>query len=98
MEKIVLPTVTELATGSGFTAKQMQARAGEAMPLHHADLESILFIHQGECSIKMEDREIQLKPGEALAIPPFTKHQIKAVTDYRGIHFMPKDIKFKFFK
>lgn len=98
MEKNIIPTVSVLATGTDFAAKQMQANANEVMPLHHANLESILFIYEGECILQMNDEELLLKPGEAVVIPPLIKHQIKAVKDYKGIHFMPKDIKFEFFK
>jgi len=98
MEKTVVPTVTELAKGVRFTAKQMQAKAGEKMPEHQADRESILFIHKGECSLRMENGEFFLKSGDAINIPSFVKHQITAITEYKGIHFMPRDIKFEFFK
>lgn len=46
----------------------------------------------------MNNEEILLKPGGAVVVPPLVKHQIKVVKDYRGIHFMPKDIKFELFK
>lgn len=95
---MVIPTVNELATGESFVAKQMSAKAGETMPNHHASKESILFIHEGEIILNINDEFIHLKPGEAVSIPALTKHQIKAVTDYKGIHFMPKEIEFKFFK
>lgn len=98
MEKIVVPKVTELAIGNEFATKQMQANAGEVMPLHHANLESMLFIYEGECILRMNNEEILLKTGEAATIPAFVKHQIKAITDYKGIHFMPKGTKFNFFK
>lgn len=98
MKKIVIPTVTELASGEHFIAKQMQAKAGEAMSEHHASLESILFIFEGECILKLDNKQIHLKPGEAVSIPALVRHQIIAVTDYKGIHFMPKGIEFKFFK
>ncbi len=98
MEKAVIPNVTVLATGTDFVTKQMQANAGEVMPLHHADQESMLFIYEGDCILRINDKEILLKPGEAATIPALVKHQIKAVTDYKGIHFMPKDIKFEFYK
>lgn len=98
MEKIVIPTVTELASGQHFVAKQMEAKAGETMPNHHANLESVLFIYEGECILKINNKEVYLKPGEAISIPALIRHQIKAVTDYKGIHFMPKEIEFKFFK
>lgn len=82
MEKIIIPTVSVLATGTDFAAKQMQANANEVMPLHHANLESILFIYEGECILQMNDEELLLKLGEAVVIPPLIKHQIKAVKDY----------------
>ena len=98
MEKIVFPDVAALATGDDFVAKQMKAKAGEAMPQHLANLESILFIYEGECILRMNNEEILLSPGEAVVIPPGVKHQIKAATHYKGIHFMPVGIKFEFFK
>lgn len=98
MEKIVIPTVTKLASGKHFAAKQMEAKAGETMPNHHANLESVLFIYEGECILKINNEEVYLKPGEAVSIPALVRHQIKAVTNYKGIHFMPKGIEFKFFK
>ena len=98
MKKIDVPTVTELAIGTHFAAKQMQAKADEMMPEHQADMESILFIYEGECILKINNGAIPLKRGQAMVIPPGVRHQIKAVSDYKGIHFMPKDIKFDFFK
>lgn len=31
-------------------------------------------------------------------VPPETKHQIEVVSDFKGVHFMPKGIKFEFFR
>jgi quercetin dioxygenase-like cupin family protein len=98
MEKITPPTVTELAIGSGFAAKQMQAKADEVLPKHRANLESIVFIYEGECILRINNEEILLKPGQAIVIPPMIKHQIRVLSDFKGIHFMPKEIKFEFFK
>jgi len=39
-----------------------------------------------------------MKPGDAMIIPPQVKHQFKGITDFKGIHFMPKEIEFEFFK
>lgn len=98
MEKITPPTVTLLAEGKDLIAKQMQGFAGQAMPIHHANVESIVFVFEGECIFRMNEEETVLKAGDAIAIPPLVKHQIKVVKDFKGIHFMPKDIEFKFFK
>lgn len=97
MEKVTNPTVTLLASGSDFVAKQMQGNEGDLLPNHHANVESIIFIHEGECILKINGEEKLLKPGEAFIIPADIKHQFKAITDFKGIHFMPKEIKFDFF-
>lgn len=97
MEKVTKPTVSTLATGSVLVAKQMQAKAGELLPEHLASLESILFVHEGECIFKINGSEQVLKPGDSVIVPPEVKHQIKAVTDLKAVHFMPNEIKFKFF-
>jgi len=98
MEKVTKPNVKTLATGSKLVAKQMRAKAGELLPKHLANVESILFIHEGECILHIEGKEEHLKPGQAYIIPPKAKHQIKVITDFKGVHFMPEEIKFEFFK
>lgn len=97
MDKITKPNVRTIATGKKLVAKQMQARAGALLPKHLADVESILFIHEGECILHMDGEEIELKLGEGYIIPPNTKHQIKVTKDFKGLHFMPVEIKFEFF-
>lgn len=97
MEKVTTPKTRILASGTELTAKQMQAKAGDLLPKHLANLETILFVHEGECILKINDEDIVLKQGEGFIIPPETKHQIKVVTDFKGLHFMPISIKFEFF-
>lgn len=97
MEKTSYPKVKLLAEGSALIAKQMEAAAGTLMPKHLASLNSILFVHEGECVFNQEGEEIILKEGDAISIPAKTKHQIRATTDFKGVHFMPKEIEFKYF-
>lgn len=98
MEKVTPPKVKALAEGSHLTAKQMQANAGQLLPEHLANLESILFIREGTCIFKINHEEQELTQGDTIIVPPEIRHQIKAITDFKAIHFMPKDIEFKFFK
>lgn len=97
MEKITKPNVSTIATGKKLVAKQMQAKGGSLLPKHLADVESILFIHKGECVLNMQGEAIILKEGDGHIIPANIKHQIKVVTDFKGLHIMPVDIKFEFF-
>lgn len=97
MEKITKPNVSSIATGEKLVAKQMQAKAGDLLPEHIANLESILFIHEGECVLKIKGEDIILKRGEGFVVPAEVKHQIKVISDLKGLHFMPIEIKFEFF-
>lgn len=98
MEEITKPKIQLLASGDSLMAKQMRAEAGDLLPVHLASLESILFVQEGECLLRINEEDNALKQGDAFIVPPDIKHQIKAKTDFRGIHFMPKEIKFQFFK
>lgn len=97
MDKVTKPKVKTLASGKELIAKQMQANAGDLLPKHLANFESVLFIHEGECILTINNEEKILKQGDAFIVPPEKIHQIKAVTDFKGIHFMPDKIKFQFF-
>lgn len=96
-KNITKPNVRTIATGKKLVAKQMQAEAGALLPKHLADVESILFIHEGDCILHLNDEEIILKTGEGHIIPPDIKHQIEVTTDFKGLHLMPVEIKFEFF-
>lgn len=97
MEKVTKPNVSNIALGKNLVAKQMQAKAGALLPKHLTDVESILFIHEGECNLNINGEDIILKQGEGYIIPADTKHQIKVLADFKGLHFMPAEIKFEFF-
>lgn len=98
MKKVTPPRVRTLATGKNLIAKQMQGKSGDLMPKHLANVESIVFVHEGECLFHMDGEATPLKPGDSLVVPPQAKHQIEVVSDFKGVHFMPKDIEFEFFK
>lgn len=98
MKKVTPPKVRTLATGKNLIAKQMQGKSGDLMPKHLANVESIVFVHEGECLFHMDGQATPLKSGDSLLVPPQAKHQIEVVSDFKGVHFMPKDIEFEFFK
>ena len=45
----------------------------------------------------LEQEDIVLKKGEGYVIPPNVKHQIKAISDFKGLHIMPIGIKFEYY-
>lgn len=98
MEKVTPPKVKILASGSNLVAKQMAGSEGDLLPKHLANVESIIFIQEGECILKINGEDKLLKQGDAFIVPANIKHQFKAITDFKGVHFMPKEIEFQFFK
>ncbi len=98
MKKVTQPKVRSLAAGKSLVAKQMQAKNGDLLPKHLANMESILFVQEGKCTLNIYEEDKVLKQGDAFIVPPNVEHQIKAETDFKGIHFMPKNIEFQFFK
>lgn len=97
MEKVSKPKVKVLASGEKLIAKQMQGNKGDLLPKHLANVESILFIHEGACILHIKDTEKLLEAGDAFIIPAEVKHQIKVIEDLKAVHFMPKEIVFEFF-
>ncbi len=97
MEKVTKPIVRTLASGSELVMKQMQARAGDLLPKHLASLESLVFVHEGECQFNMDGETHVLRQGEGIVVPAQVTHQIRAVTDFKGVHVMPKAITFEYF-
>src|SRR5699024_8863448 len=97
MEKITKPKVRTLAAGSELIAKQMQASSGDLLPKHKDNVESVLFVHEGECVFDLDGDKTVLNAGESIIVPAEIKHQIRANSDFKGIHFMPKNIRFTFY-
>src|SRR5690625_5124455 len=91
--KVTKPIVKELASGEEFIVKQMRAKANALLPKHFADVESILLIQEGECTLNMDGEEHLLKQGDALNIPQQGNSHIRDKTDFKSAHFMPKKIK-----
>lgn len=98
MKRIKNPNIKLLAKGERFEAKQMQAKAGELLPKHNASMESVLIVMEGECVLNLDETEHNLNAGDSFIVPPAIIHQIKAVSDFKAVHVMTNDIKFKFFE
>ena len=90
MEKVTNPKVKLLSEGEKFTVKQMRAKAGELLPKHTANLESVLIV--------MDETDHTLHEGDSFIIPADIMHQIRAIEDFRAVHIMPKEIAFTFYK
>lgn len=97
MKKVTKPKVKPLTTGKKFNAKQMEAKAGDLLPRHTANIESVLIVMEGQCSIELAGNSHTLQQGDSFIVPPKVEHQITAIKDFKAIHVMTNDIVFDFF-
>ena len=67
---------------------QERVPAGGAEVTHYHNLSrQFFYILEGEGTMIFEDREVILKKGQGLEIPPQVKHQFKNQSD-AGVHFL----------
>lgn len=85
-----------LEEGAHYVTRQMEATGGRKMPRHQASTESVLVVIAGSCSVEFSEADHSLKSGESLIIPKDEWHQITADPDFKAVHIMPKEIRFKF--
>lgn len=97
MGKVTQPKVKLLAKGKKLNAKQMEAKAGDLLPKHLANVESVLIVLDGACVLTLAGVEHRLKSGDSFIVPPEIKHQIRAIEDFKAVHVMTNDIQFEFF-
>lgn len=96
MKSVTNPTVKPLAKGEKFQAKQMQAKAGALLPKHIASIESVLIVLEGECVLNLDGTDHSLRQGDSFIVPSAIEHQIRVIEDFKAVHVMTNDIKFKF--
>lgn len=90
------PQVTDLAEGTVFDTKQMEATEGVQWPRHQASQESVLVVTEGSLIVEYEDSQPELAAGDSIVIPQDVWHEIVPNPAFKAIHIMPKGIRFKF--
>lgn len=63
----------------------IQLRAGERIPEHHADNEVLIIVQFGEVRFLVEGVEEILTQDTILTLKPSEKHSLEAITDARVI-------------
>ena len=70
-----------------FLMRQFTLEAGGHTPFHNHDWEHEVYIIDGAGTVKYEDEEETIGPGDAILIPPNKKHQFRASPD-KGLKFL----------
>lgn len=71
----------QLVVGDKLMVSRIVMRKGCVVPLHHHENEQVSYILEGALKFMIEDREIVVRSGEVLCIPPNLPHQAEALED-----------------
>jgi quercetin dioxygenase-like cupin family protein len=80
-----LPTLQRLvdrANGSdAVTVLVNRFSHGEAVPAHTHDVEEVLLVTTGECTVTVDGRDVTARAGDAVIVRPHTEHSISHHSD-----------------
>jgi quercetin dioxygenase-like cupin family protein len=71
----------EMVVGEGLMLARVFIRKGGHVPLHHHHNEQVTYILAGALKVAIDGKEIVVKAGEVLCIPPNMPHEAWAVED-----------------
>jgi quercetin dioxygenase-like cupin family protein len=71
----------EMVVGEGLMLARVFIRKGGHVPLHHHHNEQVTYILEGALKFAIDGKEIVVKAGEVLCIPPNMPHEAWAVED-----------------
>jgi quercetin dioxygenase-like cupin family protein len=71
----------QMITGHNVMFARLLLRKGCIVPLHNHHNEQITFVLEGALKFEIEGKEIVVRSGEVLTIPPHVPHRVEALED-----------------
>jgi quercetin dioxygenase-like cupin family protein len=71
----------QLVVGTNLMIARLVLRKGAIVPLHSHHNEQLTYVLEGVLRFKIDGREIDVKSGEVLCIPPHMPHEALALED-----------------
>ena len=71
----------QMIVGKDVMVARMALKKGCVVPLHHHSNEQVSCMLEGSLKFSIEGKDIVLRAGEVLAIPPHVPHAAEAVED-----------------
>ena len=71
----------QLVVGEKVMLSRILLRKGALVPLHHHENEQLSYILEGALKFAIDGREVVVKAGEVLCIPPDMPHAAEALED-----------------
>ena len=75
----------KLVTGENVMVAKLWLFKDCLVPLHHHESEQISIVFEGALKFELEGREVTVRAGEVLVIPPNVPHSAFALGDTVGI-------------
>jgi mannose-6-phosphate isomerase-like protein (cupin superfamily) len=80
-----------VATVNDYDVRLVKVK-GEFVRHHHADTDEFFLVVDGELTIRLDDGDVVLKPGEMYVVPAGVYHQPYAENDTSVLIFEPSDV------
>lgn len=96
METLQKPELIHLEEGKSLKTYYIKGSEGTRMPLHHATMEAVLIVQEGEAMLALPDARHLLIPGISHIIPAGVKHSLEIYKDFRAFVIMALDSNIKF--
>jgi quercetin dioxygenase-like cupin family protein len=71
----------QILSGESVMLSRILLKKGFVVPFHQHHNEQVSFVVDGALKFTFEDKEVVLKNGEVLVIPPNVRHSVEAITD-----------------
>ena len=76
------PLITrQYVTGSNIMLARLVLKRGARVPMHHHFHEQVSHVVEGALNFLIEGREVVVRAGEILCIPPHIPHEVIALDD-----------------
>jgi quercetin dioxygenase-like cupin family protein len=74
-------TERQYVVGTNTMLARLVLKKGAHVPLHHHFHEQISHVVEGVLNFRIEGREVAVRAGDILCIPPHVPHEVVAVED-----------------
>lgn len=81
LEKVTAMVSRKVVTGDRQTLIQAYLKRGTHVPLHVHDAEQMLYVLKGMLRCRVAARDVTVREGEVLHVPPGVAHQAEALED-----------------
>jgi quercetin dioxygenase-like cupin family protein len=71
----------QLMVGDKIMLSRIILKKGCVVPLHSHHNEQVSYVLEGRLTFQIDGRDIEVKAGEVLAIPPHMPHRVEALVD-----------------